>query len=102
MANYTLTSEADKDLSGIWDYTYNKWGIEQARKYLSALESRLFDLASSPNKGKKRYDIIGYPLSYHEGRHVIFYREGRDENKIEILRVLYDAMDFYRYLNKQD
>ncbi len=45
--------------------------------------------------GRKREEIIGTPYSYHEGRHVIFYRTTTEG--IELMRVLHDAMDFPRH-----
>ena len=92
MASYVLTREADADLVGIWDYTELNWGRKQARKYLTQLARRIGALAEKPDQGKHRYDLPGAPMSYHEGRHVIFYRKTR--NGIEIIRVLHDSMDF--------
>ena len=97
MSKYKLTREADIDLGGIWEYSYSQWGKKQARKYLSKLEERFITLAENPNLGKRRYELAGSPMSYHYGRHVIFYRIA---NKgIEIIRVLHDSMDFPRHFN---
>jgi len=95
MPKYILSSKADSDLEGIWDYTDAMWGRTQARTYLTQLENRMIALAHHPSAGRKRYDLPGTPMSYHEGRHVIFYRPVREG--IEVLRVLHDAMDFPRH-----
>jgi toxin ParE1/3/4 len=97
MPKYILSSRADSDLEEIWDYTDQKWGRDQARTYLTQLENRMLILAHHPALGRKRYDIPGEPMSFHEGRHVIFYRSS--QAGIEILRVLHDAMDFPRHFN---
>jgi len=95
MGNYKLTIRADLDLEEIWEYTNLQWGENQASKYLTQLEETFMTLAENPNAGKRRYEIAGSPLSYHCGRHVIFYRKGR--KGIEIFRVLHDSMDFPRH-----
>jgi len=96
MPTYILTSRADGDLEEIWDYTEQTWSRIQARIYLTKLENRMIALAQHPTAGRKRYDLPGEPMSFHEGRHVIFYRPTQEG--IEIIRVLHDAMDFPRHL----
>jgi toxin ParE1/3/4 len=96
MPSYILTSRADGDLEEIWDYTEQTWSRTQARIYLTKLENRMIALAQHPTSGRKRYDLPGEPMSFHEGRHVIFYRPTQEG--IEVLRVLHDAMDFPRHL----
>ncbi|MDY0072471.1 MAG: type II toxin-antitoxin system RelE/ParE family toxin [Thauera sp.] len=34
MAEYSLSPAAEGDLEGIWRYTANKWGVDQANRYL--------------------------------------------------------------------
>ena len=96
MPKYILSSRADSDLEEIWDYTDRTWGRIQAHTYLTQLESRMIALAHHPTAGRKRYDLPGTPMSYHEGRHIIFYRPASEG--IEVLRVLHDAMDFLKHL----
>jgi toxin ParE1/3/4 len=76
-------------------YTDKKWGRQQRFNYLKQLKDRFSILAKRPQIGKKRDELIGSPYSYHEGRHVIFYR--LTAIGIEILRVLHDSMDFPRH-----
>jgi toxin ParE1/3/4 len=97
MPEYKLTREADRDLDGIWEYTYKQWGKTQANKYLNKLEERFFMLAENPYLGKRRYELAGSPMSFHCEKHVIFYRIA-DEG-IEIIRVLHESMDFPRHFN---
>ena len=33
MANCELTQEAEKDLDGIFEYTLDQWGLDQAKLY---------------------------------------------------------------------
>lgn len=89
--SYRLSKSAENDLSGIWDYTAHTWGENQAESYLNRLESRFFDLAADPSKGRPRPDVDVEYLCYHEGRHLIFYRP--HEGGIAIARVLHERMD---------
>jgi len=97
MSNYKFTFEADKDLDNIWEYTNSQWGQNQASKYLIKLEKAFITIAKNPNIGKRRYELAGSPMSYHCGRHTIYYRVGNEY--IEIIRVLHDSMDFPQHFN---
>ncbi len=39
MSSYDLTLAAEEDLRGIWRYTYETWGADQAEKYLDQIEA---------------------------------------------------------------
>ena len=41
MPSYQITVAADQDLRGIWHYTFDTWGPEQADKYLDQIEGYL-------------------------------------------------------------
>ena len=90
-----ITPKARSDLRDISRYTDKKWGRQQRFKYIKQLKDRFSYLADKPQIGRKRDEIIGSPYSYHEGRHVIFYRTTAEG--IEILRVLHDSRDFPRH-----
>ncbi|MGH7495658.1 MAG: type II toxin-antitoxin system RelE/ParE family toxin [bacterium] len=89
------TPQARADLRDISRFTDARWGREQRMGYLGRLKNRFPQLANHPQTGRKRYEIVGAPYSFHEGRHVIFYQE--IEDGIEVLRLLHDAMDFPRH-----
>ena len=91
MPSYRLSPEAKKDLLAIRAYTRDKWGNQQALKYLDALEKRCAELAKSPHIGRERREIKSGYRSLAEGKHVIFYRVG--DSGIDILRILHGRMD---------
>lgn len=95
MSKVTITPKARADLKEISRYTDKTWGRQQRFIYLKRLRGRIELLARYPQSGKMRDDIWGKPYSFHEGRHVIFYRV--TEEGIEVLRVLHDARDFQRH-----
>jgi toxin ParE1/3/4 len=41
MPNYRLTPAAKSDLLGIWNYTVETWGENQAEKYLLDIDKNL-------------------------------------------------------------
>ena len=91
MPSYSLSPEAKKDLLTIRAHTQNKWGIQQAQKYIDALEIKCEKLARSPHIGRERPEIKPGYRSITEGKHVIFYRVG--DSGIDILRILHERMD---------
>ena len=91
MPSYRLSPEAKKDLLAIRAHIQNKWGIQQAQKYIDALENKCGKLARSPHIGRERPEIKPGYRSITEGKHVIFYC--MDDSGIDILRILHGRMD---------
>ncbi len=91
MPSYSLSPEAKKDLLTIRAHTQSKWGIQQAQKYIDALEKKCEKLARNPHSGRERPEIKSGYRSITEGKHVIFYRVG--DSGIDILRILHGRMD---------
>jgi len=88
---YRVTRAAERDLLAIGRYTEAEWGAGQRRAYLAQLDDRMRTLAQNPKTGRARDEIrVGY-RSYHEGRHILFYREIDDI--VEFVRILHDSMD---------
>ena len=81
---------AKSDLKGIWHYSFNKWGEDQADKYLLQLDAGMQGLTSNPNIGKSREKVRKGYRSIQINRHVIYYRlKGKI---IDIVRVLHERM----------
>jgi plasmid stabilization system protein ParE len=47
MAEYRLSSAAERDLEGIWKYTRREWGLDQAERYTDLLTAAFQVLAES-------------------------------------------------------
>jgi toxin ParE1/3/4 len=97
MTRAVLAKRAKRDLVGLRQYTVDRWGKEQARKYIGRIRQCANDLANHRLQGKLREDIAPNLKSYHVGRHVIFYVES--PIGIEVARVLHDSMDFPRHFS---
>lgn len=61
------------DLEGIWLYTYEQWGEEQADRYVRQLDKQITALAETPASGKSAETIRAGYYSIQVGRHLVFY-----------------------------
>jgi toxin ParE1/3/4 len=96
MTRVILTPRAQKDLSDIWDYTTENWGIRQAELYIREIQAAIETLAAHPGLGKP-CDHIRKGYCKHPARsHIIFYRKAEDA--INVVRILHGRMDFERHL----
>lgn len=92
MASFKFTNKAVDDITNIWNYTFDKWSENQADNYYRLLLDNCNEVASNPALGKS-YDGITRDLKgLKAGRHIIFYREIKDEY-VEITRILHEQMD---------
>jgi toxin ParE1/3/4 len=96
MAEYRLSPAAERDLEGIWKYTYGEWGLEQAELYIDLLAAAFQVLADSPMSAPACDHIrLGYRRRNVE-RHMIYFRV--TDYGVTIIRVLHDRMDAPRHL----
>jgi toxin ParE1/3/4 len=95
MANYTLSQEADMDITAIYTYSFNNFGEEKADAYLSSLENCLTNLAHTPETGRKIYNIRKGYRRYEHQNHSIFYKT--TQTGVFIIRILHQRMDIGRY-----
>lgn len=96
MANaYDLSNRAKADLRGIWNYTEDRWGEQQADKYYRDIIKTIEQLASGERQGRKSDVRDGY-LKYLVGRHFVYFTKG--DRKIIVVRILHDSMETSRHL----
>jgi toxin ParE1/3/4 len=94
---------AKRDIVEAIEYTKERWGEAQARAYGQLIKDALTVIATDPQRGKPRSAARPDILAFHirqpgrPARHVLFYRIGAT-GTVEIVRFLYDAMDFDRHL----
>ncbi len=81
---------AEDDLLDIWQYSYNKWGVNKAGEYLLQLDAGMQGLANNPMLGKSREAVRRAYRSIQINRHVIYYKYHGDI--IDIVRVLHERM----------
>ena len=99
MAKYELTNKAVEDLSGIWEYTLERWSEQQADKYFNLLLESCQDIANNPELGKNYEGITKDLFGLKTNRHIVFYRK-RINQPIEITRILHERMDLKNRLDE--
>ena len=96
MAEYRLSNQAKADLNEIADYTIEKFGIDQARRYRDGLETCFQTLADTPMVGRSAAAFAPELRRYEIQAHVVFYRP--EDPGAFIVRVLHESRDFPRHL----
>jgi len=92
MATFKFTNNALKDLSDIWNYTFDTWSESQADTYYKLILNACVAISRKPIQGKV-YDGIYPDLKGKKvSKHIIFYRIMEDDS-IEITRILHERMD---------
>jgi toxin ParE1/3/4 len=96
---YKISQAASRDIENIWLYTIEKWSIEQADRYFNLIMDEIEYLTEYPKSGKN-YSIVrkGYFRSQIKS-HFIFYKINRENQEIEIIRILHQRMDIETLLN---
>jgi len=93
--SFVLSPRAQKDFEEIWDFTAERWGLDQAESYAYDLWSRIKAIAANPVLGQ---DCSNIRPGYHKircGSHLLCYRlvpEG-----VDVVRILHERMDFERH-----
>lgn len=82
-------------MGDIWDYTAERWSIEQADRYTDEIREACAALAAGSKRGRAVEIRRGY-LKYPVSAHLLYFRI--DGDRIEIMRVLHQRMDVSRHL----
>ncbi len=91
-----VSALAEADLIGIWRYTAERWGSEQADVYLDGFEAAFRRLAAQPAMGARRDAVReGYRVLF-VGDHAVYYRV--TAAAVQVIRVLHGRMDPERHL----
>jgi len=107
MAGYRFFPAADKRQDEIWEYTYEQWGEDQAKKYLQGLHNHLQRLANKeipswqllPTGRLVPSDLnLSIFFSRYE-KHYIFFRE-LSGNDMGVISILHGAMQVPVRLNE--
>ena len=91
----TFTPAAEADLDRIWEYSFDRWGLDQAERYLKEIRDTCRALAADQKRGRVADVRPGY-LKYPSGAHVIYFRDHGD--RLEIVRILHGKQDVQRHL----
>lgn len=96
MSAYRLTPAAQRDLSSIWDFTEERWSVEQAQTYIREIQAAIERVAEDPRRGRVREEVRSGYRSYAVGSHAVFYLQR--SSHVEVVRILHQRMDVGRHL----
>ena len=97
---YKISKEAKRDIENIWLYTVERWSIDQADRYFNLIMDEIEYIAKNPTSGKDYSKVRkGYFRSQIKS-HFIFYKINRQNDEIEIIRILHQRMDIETRLDK--
>jgi toxin ParE1/3/4 len=97
MTGFVLSPAARADIEAIWGYTAQRWGPEQAERYLRLLQAACEDLAHGRRRGRSAEHIRPGYLRAEVGSHILFFRHTQ-AGVIDIIRILHRRMDTDRHL----
>lgn len=89
MGQFILKDEAVAHIKNICDYTRKRWGSQQVKRYLGALQLSLNQLAEDPLVGTLRSKDEGV-YSFPSSSNTVYYTIRKDD--IVILAVLHRSM----------
>ncbi len=96
MRKIHVHSLAESDFIGIWQYSFEESGADQADKYLDELDTNIKLLADNPDLGIRRdYVRDGYRVLF-VASHAVYYTA--TPTTIHIIRVLHGRMDPEKHL----
>ncbi|HAR52510.1 type II toxin-antitoxin system RelE/ParE family toxin [Roseovarius nubinhibens] len=95
-SRWVIRPAAQTDLSDIWHYGADHWGIDQADRYADGLFA-LFDLLSDfPEMARERDEFIPPVRIHPSGVHLVIYRA--NGQGVEIIRILHAHQTLTSYL----
>jgi toxin ParE1/3/4 len=97
VSRYLLSPAAQADLEQIWDYTHQRWGIDQAEEYVREFQRAIERAAANTQIGRGCDEIRPGYRKLAAGSHTLFYRVTA-HGVIDIVRVLHQRMDVDRHL----
>ena len=84
----------------IWKYTYDKWGQQQADRYIRELHQRLAEVAEKKLPWKTLPEMQGISLYFvRYERPYLFFRE-LSNGGIGVISILHESMDLPRRLRE--
>ncbi|MBU1468161.1 MAG: type II toxin-antitoxin system RelE/ParE family toxin [Gammaproteobacteria bacterium] len=91
MLRLSITPKAESDLIGIWVYTCEEWGVDQADTCIDQLETEMKQLMNHPSLGTNYAHVFpGYRRLLLE--HHAFFSQVL-ETEILVVRILHEEMD---------
>lgn len=91
MTGYVLSPAARSDLDAIWDYTADRWDLDQAERYTRDIQAACRSLAADTKAGRPMEHVRAGYFKLGIGSHFIVYR--KVGGRIDVIRILHQRMD---------
>lgn len=88
---YKLSNQAVEDFESIYEYTWRKFGYQQADKYTTEMEQLFLLLEKNALMGRNRSEIKEGTRQYNHRQHAVFYQNA--DYGILIIRILHQQMN---------
>ncbi len=95
MRAYDLTLAAEEDLRGIWRYTYETWGADQADRYFGQIEE-CCDAVGEGRARSRSFETLPQGVRIHRCEH--HYIVWLAADRPVVIAILHERMDFVRRL----
>ena len=89
-----LSRQAERDIEGILQYTYETYGDAQRHIYATAIDQAFVTITGNPGLGHRRPDLSDRHLAFNVEQHVVVYTVSGQ--RINVARVLHGRVDFTR------
>jgi toxin ParE1/3/4 len=99
MTAYDLSPDAEADLEGVWNYTCDNWGADQADKYMGQIATCCERIAAGEAYCRRFPEIDPRLGSHHCQHHYIFFLE--TASKPIIIAVLHERMEMLTRLKRR-
>ena len=96
MMDYVLSPRAQADIDEIWDYSADRWDVDQATRYIAQIRQAIEVVARDPRRGRSCDEIRRGYRRFSVGSHVPFFRIVGGQ--IDVVRVLHQSVDFELHL----
>ncbi|MDW3210614.1 MAG: type II toxin-antitoxin system RelE/ParE family toxin [Reichenbachiella sp.] len=97
MGAYKLSIECEADISEIYEYGIEKFGLIQSQEYMIGLHDLFNTLAENTNIGRDASEFYPSLKRFVYKSHMIFYLQS--ESGIFVVRTLSQSMDYQRHLD---
>lgn len=96
MRSIVVRPEAETDIEDAADYTAERWGREQARRYIGDIRKAIERLAVDGLRYPEEAEAYPGLRRMRSGRHFIFFLI--DDDKVDVVRVMHERRDAVRQL----
>jgi len=96
MDAYRLSKECKVDISDIYEYAIETFGLNQAQEYLISLQDLFKTLSENANMGRDASEFYPSLKRFAYKSHMIFYIQS--ESGVFVVRTLSQSMDYERHL----